>query len=261
MSEVIAPRRRRLSDLYVTGTLITLTGPVGDGSETASEDVWVSKISPVEQKESADRASGARAAILAIKHLDDDHEKKLPYWDQLDELVADDRNTLINFLIAEKVSKAELSAEARLGAEGKWAENDYLSSLQEAWNDGLRDRYLATPDDEEASRVFNELKRFSDEVTESVKEEREDLVSSYDGIPDIELKRKAIDSIIQAEADFAWMAEFRRWQIFYATRWPDAHDERYFQSKDEVAHLDRRVFQQLVDAFNEITVDSIEGKD
>lgn len=258
MSEVIAPSRRRLTDLYVTGTEVTLND--GDNQDDAVT-VWLSKISPIEQRDAADKATAARAKLLLIKNTPLHSAERLVYEDQLLDLGLTRREDWVEFIALNEIQEAELSNQERIASEGEWAKNDYLDALQKAWNDGLGDKYEEDENDEEAKRVYDELMRFTQEVVEATEEDRTNILDKYAADSDDELMKQAVDRIIDAESDFAWMNEFSRWQLFYAVREPNAKKVRYFVEKEEVDALDARIVQTLLEKYREITVDPIEGKD
>jgi hypothetical protein len=257
MSEVIAPTRRRLTDLYVTGQEVKLN----DGTEGEDDIVvWLSKISPIEQRDAADKATGARAKILAVKNTELHSERRLQYEDQVLDLGLIGRQDWIDFLSINDLQEAELSNQERIASEDEWSKNDYLDALQKAWNEGLRETFEKDENDEEAKRVYDELKRFTELVIEATESDKEHIVVKYEGKSDDELLTSVIDKIIEAESDFAWMNEFSRWQLFYAVREPNAHKVRYFVDKGEVDALDIRIINILLDAYREMTVDPQEGK-
>ena len=265
-SKVIAPKRRRLTDLYLTGQELT----INDDSGEDPIEIYMSKISPIEQRDAADNATKARAGVLVIKNSPNAAADRLIYEDQLYDLGLDSREGWVEFLGAEKIQQAELSAEERLGSEGEWAENDYLKSLQEAWNDGLRDKWIANAaidedsdeePDEEANKIYDELKRFTDLVREEMVGEVEAIHAEYEHKSDDDLKRDVVNRIIESEADFAWLNEFAHWQLFYAVRESDDHKQRYFESREEVDALDNRILTELIAKYREMTVEGVEGKD
>jgi hypothetical protein len=125
MSEVIAPTRRRLTDLYVTGQEVKLN----DGTEGEDDIVvWLSKISPIEQRDAADKATGARAKILAVKNTELHSERRLQYEDQVLDLGLISRQDWIDFLSINDLQEAELSNQERIAAEDEWSKNDYLDA-------------------------------------------------------------------------------------------------------------------------------------
>lgn len=252
---VVAPKRRRLGDLYMVGKTLELNDNTGDDPI----EVYLQKISPIEQRDAADYGTKARASILSMKNAPID--EKVLYEDQLGDMGLESREDFIDFLASSRIDELRLSAEQRIAAEDEWAKDDYLNSLQQAWNDSVRDTWIASDDDAEANRIYEELKRYTDEVDKDLEVDKQDIYSEFDIIESDELRTKVIDKIIEMEADFAWMNEFSFYQAFYATRVPDNHDERYFESIDEVKCLDTRILAEIIGAYREMTVEGVEGKD
>ena len=254
-TEVHAPVRRRLTDLYSFGRDETFSDGQGDVT------VYLSKLSPLEMKRSAEKANASRASMLALKHLPNDHEDRLPYVDKVEDLELNDRDRLIDFLVAPKVQESFQSHLAQIASEDKWSKDDYLLSLQDVWNDGIKDTYALDPDNVEAKRVFNALTEYSEAVDSAVAADRDDYVNDLNDLPSVELRSRAVDRIIETEADYAWLEEFRKQQLFYSVRVPEDHRERYFLSRDEIDTLDDKVFNDLMGRFLEMTIDPLEGKD
>jgi len=257
-AKVRAPKRRRLTELYVTGKELTLTDDEG-----YEETLWLSKLSPVEQKEAADNATAARARLLSLKKNPESDERQMAvFTEQMSDMGLTIRDNMISYLSAPKLQEAIVSAEARISSEGEWAENDYLTSLQAAWNEELFDRYAKDTDtsDAEAQRVHDELQRFTVEVEEAVKEERANIVLEWEHEADEALYKKVLDRIIDTESDFAWVNEFSKWQVYFAVRTPEDHKERYFESREEVDSVQSRVLNEILNAYSAMTVDPTEGK-
>jgi len=252
---VVAPKRRRLSDLYMVGKEVELN----DDSDQPGIVVYLQKISPIEQRDAADFGTKARATILSVKNSP--VEDKILYEDQLGDMGLDSREDLIDFLASNRVDELRLSAEQRIAAEDEWSKDDYLNSLQQAWNDGLRDTWITEDDNPEADRIYEELKRYTDEVDKALEVDKKDVYAEFDLIDNDELRNKVVNKVIEMEADFAWMNEFSYYQAFYATRDPENHDERYFESIDEVKCLDTRILAEIIGQYREMTVEGVEGKD
>ena len=251
--EVIAPERKRLTELYKIGSEVSF----GDEADT----VWVQKLTPSENQKAAEAARPQKSVISSIKKLPDDHEAKLPYSDQLDSGQLVSKIDKIKFLVSSKVEEARMSKQDEIASEKEWSDDDYLYGLQEAWNNGLEEKWLEDPEDEEAARVYSEIKRYSDKVYAEVEAEENEMVYEMQDLSEEEVDRKVINKLIEDDASRHLVEEFRLQQIFYATRTIDDHDKRYFESREEIDLLDGKVLNRLVFEFNTLTIDTTEVKD
>jgi hypothetical protein len=257
MTEIIAPKRRRLSDLYVVGKELAFN----DGADDEPIRIWISKISPIEQRDAADQATKVRGKILSIKNAPTASADKILYQDQFNDLGLSSRDEIIGFVAGSKIQQAITSNEHRISSEDPWAKDNYLKSLQDAWNDGLADSWVKDPEgDPEAIRVYEELKRFSEEVEKATEDDKVNILAEYDHVSDDDLINEAVDKIIEAEADYAWLNEFSFYQLFYAVREVDDHKKRYFENVDEVKSIDTSIVGELITVYREMTVEGVEGK-
>jgi hypothetical protein len=220
--------------------------------------VWLQKLNPLEHEKAIRSAGAARARAMLEGRNRDGEAWQEAYADMHD---LGPRETLIDYLIAEEISKRTDAHEAELAFEEEWAKDGYLQGLRDSWEGGLKDRYVIDAGDEEASRVFTELQRFSDQVSAQVEPETADLRRDYDDISDDALMQKAVERFIELRSGLAWLREFRRSEVFYATREIDDHRKYYFTTRDEVDNLASEVFTQLTTAYQELIVDPSEGKD
>ena len=248
------PKTKKLGDLFVRGAEVT----VEDGEDSVT--VWVQKLNPLQQEKCLRRANGARAKILSVRKLPDDDLDKLSYYYEADELVQD-RDAMLDYLLGEKLATAYQLREAELSAQEEWSEDNYLQGLNDAWQDGLKEEFVRDNDDPEAKRVFDELKRFANLVEAEVEKEREHMIREFDDKSDEDLKQMVYDQVIEAAADLEWLKEFRKSEIFFAVRHPDNHNKPYFDRREEVDDLEMEAFASLANAFQEIKVDVVEGKD
>lgn len=254
---VIAPQRKRLEDLYVFGKEVEVKDPEGN-----FEKVWIQKLSPTEEKDALRPARALRSQISMVKRLPHDHPDFLDYMYLLEDYGVSSREDQATLVMQQKLEETRASIELRVAGEDKWAEEDYLIGLQEAWVDGLRERYILNPEDEEAKKVFKVLQEYTDEVMDEFGPERDGLLSEFDHLSDEELREKATETFIDREAQSEMMEEFRHQRVYLATRDADNHDELYFSSVDAVRRLDREnVFNKLEDALEDVTVGIMEGKD
>jgi len=254
--KIIAPKERRLSDLYVTGAEVIF--------EEESDNpivLWVQKLTPAETQEAVNRSRPAKSKITSIKRLPDDASERLLYFDQMDEYGLYEDRDKIQFLIQPKLNQYAISAEARIADEKEWSEDDYLIGLQTAWNDEMKNRYAVDPEDAEAKRVYDELFKYSKQVQAEIDAEEKELIYEIQDLTTEELDRKVINKLIEDHGDSALIDEFRKQQLFFATRLGSDHSVRYFRSREEVDQCQTPVYNKLVLTLIEISVDSFEGKE
>jgi hypothetical protein len=252
-------KRRRLSDLYVVGTVVRC----GDGTGEPI-DVWVNKLNDIDRESAIRRANAAKARYL-MEAADEDGELFQAAWGQVREF--DDRDALVAVVIADDVVRYRRKVEAELGAdEETWGKDGYLQGLVDAWfgdgvNEGLVQTHISDPDDPEVKRVLDELNRFSDQVTDLVVRESASLEKDWEATTDDELWNKAAHRLLEQRGDEIFGKEFERQELFYAVREMDDHRKRYFSTIAEVDDLSEQVRSRLLRAYNELIVDSQETKD
>lgn len=252
IKEVLARTREQVKRLYEVGREIPLTDEI---------TLWVKKLTPAEDKEAISHSYGPRAKILSLLGASKDDSGLLEFIDTMESLGLGEREAQVNFLIAQDVQKAMQSQEYKIAAEKEWSENDYLITLQAAWNDGIQDRYNLDNEDEEAARIFNELKRYTEQVQKAVERDREDLYDRMNDKSDAELQDKILKLFIEHAAGNAQMVEYHAWCIYLATRLKDDHSVKFFESRDEVDTYGEEFYEKLLQTYLELTIDSLEGKD
>lgn len=247
-------KKRRLEDLYIVGRETTVDD--GNGAVT----VWLQKLNPMEHEKAVRRANAARVKVLAAR--------RAPDSDDWQEMLADadevgDRDALIQFVSAEELSKRRESAEAELSFADEWKKDDYLDGLRDLWTDEenpMADQYAMDPNDEEARRVFLELKRFSDQVEEKVAPHVERLKRDFESVSDDDLRAKVADRMLEMKAGMEWLREFRACEVWFSTREPDDHKRLYFPDRSTVDQLADEVFTQLSEEYQKLVVAVDEGK-
>jgi hypothetical protein len=248
---------KRLVDLYVIGEEVIFEDPSG-GDDIV---VYLKKLQPFEQEVAMNRANVQRAKVLTLKKLPPGDEALLPFDLQLDDSFTDEE--IATFVSAEDVQKAYRSAEAMVSEKEEWTNDDYLVGLQEAWEE-LKEHYFLEEDPEkhtDALRVFGQLKIFSEQVDEEFERGRKRVELEYSRKPKEELRLAARDKLIEMKADMKWINEFKRSQIWQATRDPAKKKDLYFSSRSEIDELSEPVLQRLLDVYEAISVRPDEGKD
>lgn len=251
---VISPARDRLLKLYIPGKEVTFEDENGEFS------VWLQKINTWQERDAVQKSKISRAPIMALKR-DLDNPDRYIYEDLLEKWGYTSREIQIKFFIGPKLQEARDSAEARIAYEDEWKNDDYLNTLQEAWNGGLAERFTLDQDDVEAKRVFSELYRYTQQVDSAVEHEEKELIASYSDYSDEKVYEKAIDFLIEREADAVQIEEFRRWQMFYAARSIDDHDEMFFVERSDLDAIDPSVYERLVQEYIDMIFEGLEGKE
>lgn len=245
-------KKRHLRDLYVRGTVHTIDD--GDGEP---ESVFLKKLNLNENEEAVRLANAERSSYIAASR--DPSSQK--YKDVLAEVYETDRDILVDYLIAEPLAKHRESVEAEISANPEWEKDNYLQGLHDAWNKGLRDKYHLDNEDEEASKVFAELRRFAEEVDTVIEGYSKSLKAEYDGMSDEELNPKATEQLLKNQADMAWVDCYRKAELLFAVRDVDDHKERLFESLADIDELETETFLNLLRAYREMNVEPQEGKD
>lgn len=254
------PKTRSLKDLYVVGKELELDD--GQGSVT----VWLQKLNPVDHETALRKANSRRARTLAMSRMPKDSEEREEYMNQLFD-IAGDRDQTINFLAQERISERYSAIEAEIAAEDEWSKDDYIQGLKDAWDAELYEVYVTTSESErddekylEAERVHSELARFTDQVAKIIDGELDSLRKDFEEFTEEKLIEKAVNKLIESQANMNWLIEMRKSEIWLGTR-DNKNRERLFKERSEVDELPSEVIGALINGFNELNVDSTEGKD
>lgn len=244
--------KKRLGDLYRTHVTVECDDGAGD-----KIPVSLVKISRLDNERVQTACNALRARVL-MRRNDREHDLWLETYGE----VADrDRDDLIRFLARDDVNRRRLSAEAEEAAQPRWSDDDYLDGLRTAWTDGLMDTWAAEPEDPDARRVFDELAAYNTAVENRMQGVEDDLVADYEHLDDEELRGRVTNKLIEATANMAWLKEHDLLRLYYATRDPLDRSKRYFAHPDEVRDLDERIYTQLLLAYEDLSLDVIEGKE
>lgn len=247
--------KRRLTDLWVVGRLLDVDDGDGDPIQ-----IWLQKLNQIELNDTTRRCDAQRARMLAVRGNQDSDE-----WQALENAVVDYARAngpeqVVEFLLIEDRPKVQRNHESRIANEEKWSKDNYVMGLRDAWQDGLDKRWLENNDDLEPARVKAELDKFLAEVNEAVENEMDALRDGYKSMHQEEIDAKMAERLLEMEANQEWMKELWKCQLFYSIREPDNH-ARYFDKLDEVNALSIKAFEFLRDAYQNLEVDVLEGKD
>jgi hypothetical protein len=151
--------------------------------------------------------------------------------------------------------------EAEVASKEEWSKDDYLQGLRDVWGASLAEAYLEDSDNPEANRVKEELERFQAELNDELEAQREKIRRDLDQKNREDLERRVVDRLLATRADVAWLNEFRKAEVWLATRYLDDHHKRYFESREEVDQLYKPALDTLQEAYQELAVEPLEGKD
>lgn len=263
---------RRLTDLYVRGDVITFddgNGPV---------EAYIRKINPLDEENISRRSMAAKARFTRACD-DEEGDEFLAQYATVRRI--GERDTLVMFVCGQDIRRASQRCEAQAAEMEEWAKDGYLQSLRDAWrgdedNPGLQQRYHTEPDDPEASRVLDELKRFQAQANDMFDQARQEIIDGWADATMEDIWMEATRALLRTEANTVEMKERAVQSIFYGTwqfdwiettgedgevtRVPKWKDKRYFGNLDEVRSLDESVFSEISVALELLNVSPIEGK-
>lgn len=269
--------KRHLRDLYAKGKEVTLTdgaieeilhpveGQDEEGNplppdvevvELPAVVVYLKKINMNDNAAAIRKANAARARIIAGGRNPESDIYQSVYGDVLDS----ERDELIDILISPEAAKIAESASAEISSRDEWSKEGHLQGLVDAWEDGLKARLEEEPEDEEALRVKAELDRYEKEVNDTVKTGIEKLRRDRQDMSEDAILEEATKALIKVQGDTAWIDEYRKCEVFYATRKNENRDERYFESREEVDDIDPKILVKLLEEYRRLAVDVQEGK-
>lgn len=244
-------KQRRLADLYVIGKEYTVDD--GRGGIT----VWLQKMNLTEMELTRRKADAARARVLALRSQPDSDTYLAAAGDAFE---STDVEYLVGQLLLPEAAKRRQVRESEVAFADEWSKDNYLQGLRDAWLDHLSDTFVTDPNDPEANRVFDELKRYQAAVDSRMEadlvDEREELMS----LEVEELQRRLAEENLKNAADMAWMAEFQRCTVWYGVRTLEKRT-RYFDARSDVDELQKETFLELERALQALAVDPLEGKD
>lgn len=254
---------KRLTDLYVTGRLVEFGDPEStDERKLPDITVWLQKLMPFEQELAMSRAQVERAKGLTIKYQDENSDERLVIRAQLREEFT--REEIINLIASEDLSRAKKSSEAEVGDKEEWTEDDYLNGLKEAWEQGASESFHGDDDprkEEDAKNVFEGLKRFADQVEKDYHSKERAILGEWERKTDEQLYIEGEKKLIELRADMRWLTEYKKCEVWLATRDPKNHGVQYFTSRAEVDRLHPVIFNRLQLAYQDLLLDPDEVKE
>jgi hypothetical protein len=245
-------KNNTLLELFVTGKEVTIS----DGDKEAT--VWVQKINPNEHESLTRKANAARAKMLTMAK-----DEESDYYQQIVSDVYDmDKDAMASLVANSEImdNRTVQAVESELSEKPEWKDEDYLQGLRDAWVSGLNVTWLEDPEDEEANRVYEELKRFTEQIAKEVEQRRKDLETEQLNRDIAKLEKAAIDCKIKEEANIEWLKVFRKGQLVYGVRDNKNRRERILDWNN-IDEIQGDTYDILSEAMRSMNVDPIEGKE
>lgn len=288
----------RLGDLRRRGKLHTFKDPGGEDSEHGPIEVtvYVRKLRQFEVEKVQGAAEAERAKTLARYRDPEGDDRQVVVqrvWDLVDKATLDPSDEeskklpivalLATYEVGEKAKAIEAEHEGADGSE--WAKDGYLQSLREAWlgdadREGLKFVYAIVGDKPieewsedalagdfteeivaDARRVFDEFKRFNDEVDQLLQDEMTEARDSLEGLAFEALFDRAVAKMVEEEGQIAWMRGLRYGELLHAVRDAKDHGARYFRDLNEIVELDPDIRAELMAVIGSMEIGTDEGKD
>lgn len=260
MSEVYASKRERLEKLYTLNTQVYVGPDLEDGAEPNSEDIlYLKKLSVPQERFASTESYKVRAKYEILKKADPLDPERLAIREAV--LLVEEVDQLALLVLSEEYTKLQASVESRIAHEEKWAQNDYLQTLQSLWIDEMKERFDRNPEDEEAARVFKELKKYTEEVDTIVQSEFEDMLFEKKQSSKDVLIEEAIDQLLDTSAVSAQVEEYNYWKIFFATYLDSDFTEKFFEEIDDVRGTPHELLSKILTAYDDMSIGVMRGKD
>ena len=246
--------RRRLTDLYSRGEEFKI-----DDGEGEPIVLWIRKMTPADAELAYLKASAKRASFLAMGKEDPPSETYVALRSEIDQF---SKEHLVLWNTTTEMLKIEPQVEARVSFLDEWSKEGYLRSLQERVEDPDFSRKAEElPEDEEVVRVTSELERFKAQVVAEVERERSSVERQMEDTSIEELGDKVLQSMLESQADQAWLSEFQKCQIWRCVFDGVNRQERVFVSREGVNELQAEAVARISEVIDRIHVPDQEGKD
>lgn len=246
---------RRLTDLMQVGKELVF----GDDEEETIT-VYLRKLTPIDLQAQVKHANAARSRV-STRFKDRESDDWLSVYTNTETL---GREQAIEFLLSQSVGEMVEKFESQVSLEDEWAKDGYLEGLRDSWKDELEEIYFSTeegdPEREDAQGVFDELKRYTEQVEKLLSAELEEQRTVYEGRSDEWLFENATAKGLEHECENAWYTAFNEAKIYYGVREHPLHNKRYFESFDEVRNLSSAMVTRILEEFSSLEVDPLEGK-
>lgn len=245
--------RKRLDELFKAGAVYNIAP---DGEEPF--EVFIRKLGPTQQTQAARRSNAAKMKFL----LEAKEEGSSYHRSILAEIEGIEREGKVRQLAMTEIAEDREKLEQELSGEDRWREDGYLQSIVDLWeNEGMMEEWLKGEGNrsEESERVFNEMKKFTDEVDAKIQKRLDREIARFENLDDETIDKKILDAQIEFDAASEWLRHFRMHQIMFGVRDIETN-EQIFTSISEVEDVPTELFVKLTNAVQNLNVPLSEVK-
>lgn len=250
-----APKKRRLADLYQVGMDVLV-----DDGENEPITVYMRKPNPFEHEEALRDGNAARAR-MTLRMRD-------PKTQDFDILKADveaigNKQRQCEFLVSERGPEFLSRAYQKISTSDDWSEDGLIEAIQDSIQEFADRENEMTEEDEDwedYQRVKGQVEKFNKQVDDQAAIERQEEIHRLLDETDEDIRELVRKALIDKAASLLFFREYRMSCIYFATREPENHGQRYFTSKQEVRELPYEVQSILLDNYDQLDLSKDEAK-
>ncbi len=232
--------RLQLEDMYAQGMDFEIPHPTD--SESASVTVYIRKMNPNQQQRAVRKAN---AAQIKMKQLaEGDSDELLIFQNEIDEMGG--RDAWIEHLSTIHAAGERAKIEQEVSAEEEWAEEGYLQSMVDLWDDEMQLDYLKGDDaSDETKRIWEQMQKFSSSVESKVEVIQKLKAEDYEQQSDDEIRALLLKDTLNRNSGMEWLRVYRDYQILFGVEDPDSHTKLY-ENINEVENLPLELYKVFV---------------
>jgi hypothetical protein len=266
-------KRRRLSELYAKGAEARFnkggaasfnpddTDEEGNPKRVAGDEdfvptdddliIWVQPPSPLQREQALRESQAARSRALLSARKDDDSAEAV----NTKLFVADmGFETLVDYVLTTEERDRQEQAQRDVLAEEEWEDFSALQDSMRQWDEA------GNPRTEEWEPLLERDAEFGRQVTAQMKYLRDTDREALKLIGRDELERRAFEKRIELAGSQAFIQEYERQMVFFASRDDEDHSLLFFEDVADLRSQDEVVQALLSDTLAVFIEDPAEAK-
>lgn len=249
----MAISRHDIEELYSIGQKVNVAPPGHD-----PVTVFFRKINSPQQQKAVRKANAARIRLMQVMNRPDTDDEKMSIVGEVEELAREDK---IVYLTELQVATYRPKIEQELSEEKEWAEEGYLQSLIDAFDDEALLDYMKGDEERsvETQELFDQMKRFTDAVDGKLEIKRGNSTKHFEAMSDDQLTMAVTKSYLEREAGIAWLRVFRDHQILFGVENLET-GEKIYSSIGDIDNIPTELYQIYLGAIEETSVPVTELK-